>query len=120
MKKVIPVRREKGERTMTYAELQELSSWAIFELLDNMTDDEVSGGKRALEAAEKVAFERYPNGDTGLVIAELLENGFVYDYKDYKGYLTDADDVQYCAQALVIRAAQDVIADADAMRRIIQ
>ena len=105
---------------MTYAELQELSSWAIFELLDNMTDEEVRGGKRALEAAEKVAFEHYPNGDTGLVIAELLENGFVYDYQDYKGYLAYADDVQFCEQALVIQAAHDVIADADAIQRIIQ
>ena len=105
---------------MTYAELQDLSSWAIFELLDNMTDEEVRGGKRALEAAEKVAFERYPNGDTGLVIAELLENGFVYDYQDFKGYLADADDIQYCEQALVIEASKGVIADADAMRRIIQ
>ena len=105
---------------MTYAELQDLSSWAIFELLDNMTDEEVRGGKRALEAAEKVAFERFPNGDTGLVVAELLENGFVYNYQDYKGYLADADDIQYCEQAIVIKAAQDVITDADAMRRIIQ
>ena len=38
---------------MTYAELKELSSWAIFELLDNMTEEEVRGGKRALEAAQK-------------------------------------------------------------------
>ena len=105
---------------MTYAELQELSSWAIFELLDNMTDEEVRGGKRALEAAEKVAFEHYPNGDTGLVIAELLENGFVYDYQDYKDYLADADDIQYCEQALVIDAAKGVIADADAIRWIIK
>lgn len=105
---------------MTYAELKELSSWAIFELLDNMTEEEVRGGKRALEAAQNVAFEYYPNGDTGLVIAELLENDFVYDYQDYKDYLTDTDDMQYCKQALVIRAAQDVIADADAMRWIIK
>lgn len=105
---------------MTYADLQELSSWEIFELLDNMTDEEVRGGKRALDAAQKVAFEHYPNGDTGLVIAELLENGFMYDYQDYRDYLTDADDIQYCEQALVIQAAQNVIADADAIRRIIQ
>lgn len=105
---------------MTYAKLKELSSWAIFELLDNMTDEEVRGGKRALEAAEKVAFERYPNGDTELVIAELLENSFMYDYQDYKGYLADADDMKYCEQALVIRAAKDVIADADAMQWIIK
>lgn len=105
---------------MTYADLQELSSWEIFELLDNMTEEEVRGGKRALEAAQKVAFEHYPNGDVGLVIAELLENGFIYNYQDYKGYLADVDDIQYCEQALVIEAAQGVIADADAMQRIIQ
>ena len=105
---------------MTYAELKELPVWAILELLDDMTDEEVSGGKRALEAAEKVAFECYPNGDTGLVIAELLENGFAYNYQDYRDYLADTDDIQYCEQALVIRAAHDVIADADAVRWIIK
>ena len=105
---------------MTYAELQELSSRKILELLDNMTDEEISGGKRVLKAALQVVFDRYLNSDTGLVIAELLENGFIYNYHDYKDYLADADDVQFCEQALVIQAAQSIIDDADAMRWIIK
>ena len=105
---------------MTYAELQDLSSRAILELLDNMTDEEVSGGKRVLKAALQVVFDRYLNSDTGLVIAELLENGFIYNYQDHRDYLADADDIQYCEQALVIEVAQNIIDDADAMRWIIK
>lgn len=86
-----------------------MNGYEFVNRLADLTEKEKSDGKALIKAAEKVFHENYSNSEGDTVIGELLDNYFVYDYKDYSHYVPDGVDIKNCDKAILIKLADDYL-----------
>lgn len=96
-----------------------MNGFELWSRLEDLTPEEIEKGTKAWDIAEEIFQNQHSNGEGDSIVTELLNNNFVYDYKDYRktGYFEEDPKIaDFAEQGLLIKQVNDYIFWADEMK----